>query len=231
MTCTYNQKRLAEPTAFTAFSGSSPTFVYQTPTTMHAASGTSDSHLNQQYHAQVHHHHHHSTTALVPHSPESSASGSPPPTPVTTSSSKRRRNRDTPPRPLNSFMIYRREYQKRIKEQHPNIMLSELSRISKSAAEEWACESQAVKQQYAEKAKQEKERHMKLYPNYVYCPRRPSRGNKRKKPPSASNATPTTVQPDNSAAGSSKKMSLGYLLNSSSSSNADTSAFRPYHPR
>ncbi|GES81447.1 HMG box protein [Rhizophagus clarus] len=95
--------------------------------------------------------------------------------PLSQRSTKRRRNRDTPPRPLNSFMIYRREYQKKIKEQNPNILLSELSRISKSAADKWASEPQQVKQIYAEKARAEKERHMKLYPNYVYCPRRPSR--------------------------------------------------------
>jgi hypothetical protein len=122
---------------------------------------------------------------------------------------KRRRNRDTPPRPLNSFMIYRREYQKRIKEQNPNILLSELSRISKSAADEWANEPQQVKQIYAEKARAEKERHMKLYPNYVYCPRRPSRSKQRKK--SASEES------------SSEKMSLSFLLND------ESNAFRQYN--
>jgi hypothetical protein len=123
---------------------------------------------------------------------------------------KRRRNRDTPPRPLNSFMIYRREYQKKIKEQHPNILLSELSRISKSAADEWAQEPQHVKQKYAEKARVEKERHMKLYPNYVYCPRRPSRSKQRKK---------------STSEGSSEKMSLNFLLND------ESNTFRPYtHP-
>ncbi|CAB4438637.1 unnamed protein product [Rhizophagus irregularis] len=131
--------------------------------------------------------------------------------PLSQRSTKRRRNRDTPPRPLNSFMIYRREYQKKIKEQNPNILLSELSRISKSAADKWASEPQQVKQIYAEKARAEKERHMKLYPNYVYCPRRPSRSKQRKK--SASEGS------------SSEKMSLSFLLND------ESNAFRPYsHP-
>jgi len=131
--------------------------------------------------------------------------------PLSQRATKRRRNRDTPPRPLNSFMIYRREYQKKIKEQNPNILLSELSRISKSAADKWASEPQHVKQIYAEKARAEKEKHMKLYPNYVYCPRRPSRSKQRKK--SASEGS------------SSEKMSLSFLLND------EGNAFRPYsHP-
>ncbi|KAG9295115.1 hypothetical protein G9A89_006096 [Geosiphon pyriformis] len=124
---------------------------------------------------------------------------------------KRRRNRETPPRPLNSFMIYRREYQKRIKEEHPNILLSELSRISKSAADRWANESQQIKQLYAEKAKAEKEAHMKLYPNYVYSPRRPSRTKPRKK---------TTPGSDLSC----EKMSLTFLLNT------ESTTFRQYNP-
>ena len=124
-------------------------------------------------------------------------------------STKRRRNRDTPPRPLNSFMIYRRDFQQKIKEQHPNILLSELSRISKSAAARWANEPQSVKQQYAEKAKREKELHMKMYPNYVYCPRRPSRSKQRKK---------------STSEGSSEKMSLDFLLNT------ESHTFRQYTP-
>jgi len=129
--------------------------------------------------------------------------------PLSPRATKRRRNRDTPPRPLNSFMIYRREYQKKIKEQNPNILLSELSRISKSAADEWANEPQQVKQIYAEKARAEKERHMKLYPNYVYCPRRPSRSKQRKK--------------STSEEGSSEKMSLSFLLND------ESNGFRQYN--
>ncbi|CAJ0833273.1 14179_t:CDS:2 [Entrophospora sp. SA101] len=78
-------------------------------------------------------------------------------------------------------MIYRKEYQIRIKQDNPSILLSELSRISKSAADNWANEPQHVKQIYAEKARAEKEKHMRLYPNYVYCPRRPSRTKQRKK--------------------------------------------------
>ncbi|CAG8468773.1 6634_t:CDS:2 [Ambispora leptoticha] len=121
------------------------------------------------------------------HSPQPLSMSSPPHQQQLSSRvTKRRRNRETPPRPLNSFMIYRREYQKRIKEENPNILLSELSRISKSAADRWANESQQVKQLYAEKAKAEKEAHMKLYPNYVYCPRRPSRTKPRKKSASIS---------------------------------------------
>jgi len=130
---------------------------------------------------------------------------------------KRRRNRETPPRPLNSFMIYRREYQKRIKEENPNILLSELSRISKCAADRWANESQQIKQLYAEKAKAEKEKHMKLYPNYVYCPRRPSRTKPRKK--STSSTSSANVSGSES---SNEKMSLNFLLNN------ESNAFRHY---
>ncbi|CAG8452657.1 12105_t:CDS:1 [Cetraspora pellucida] len=129
--------------------------------------------------------------------------------PLSQRATKRRRNRDTPPRPLNSFMIYRREFQKKIKEQNPNILLSELSRISKSAADQWANEPQTVKQIYAEKARFEKEQHMKLYPNYVYCPRRPTKTKPRKK---------------STSEGSSEKMSVRFLLNDD-----PTNSFRPYH--
>ncbi|CAG8462155.1 11385_t:CDS:1 [Acaulospora colombiana] len=129
--------------------------------------------------------------------------------PLSSRVSKRRRNRDTPPRPLNSFMIYRREYQKMIKEQNPNILLSELSRISKSAADKWANEPPNIKQIYAEKARAEKEQHMKLYPNYVYCPRRPTKTKPRKK--SASEGS------------SSEKMSVNFLLND------DSNSFRSYN--
>ncbi|CAG8448111.1 14472_t:CDS:1 [Dentiscutata erythropus] len=132
--------------------------------------------------------------------------------PLSQRSTKRRRNRDTPPRPLNSFMIYRREFQKKIKEQNPNILLSELSRISKSAADQWANEPQNVKQIYAEKARFEKEQHMKLYPNYVYCPRRPTKTKPRKK---------------STSEGSSEKMSVRFLLNDDPTTN---SSFRAYHP-
>ncbi|CAG8453342.1 9980_t:CDS:1 [Acaulospora morrowiae] len=129
--------------------------------------------------------------------------------PLSSRVSKRRRNRDTPPRPLNSFMIYRREYQKMIKEQNPNILLSELSRISKSAADKWANEPPSIKQIYAEKARAEKEQHMKLYPNYVYCPRRPTKTKPRKK--------------STSEGSSSEKMSVNFLLND------DNNSFRSYN--
>ncbi|CAG8483356.1 4695_t:CDS:2 [Diversispora eburnea] len=102
-------------------------------------------------------------------------------------------------------MIYRREYQKKIKEQNPNILLSELSRISKSAADKWAHEPQNIKQLYAEKARAEKEQHMKLYPNYVYCPRRPTKTKPRKKSTEGVNGVVNGVV--NNGDGSSEKMS------------------------
>src|ERR1043165_9707603 len=91
---------------------------------------------------------------------------------------KSRRNyRNYPPRPCNSFMIYRREYHQNIRKRFPNIILSEVSVISRSAADEWAQEPPHVKERYIEKARVEKERHMNMYPNNVYCPKKPRRPN------------------------------------------------------
>src|ERR1044072_9645757 len=57
----------------------------------------------------------------------------------------RRKYRNYPPRPCNSFMIYRREYHQNNRKRFPNIILSEVSVISRSAADEWAQEPPHVK--------------------------------------------------------------------------------------
>ncbi len=109
----------------------------------------------------------------------------------------RKRNRNNPPRPCNSFMIYRREYHQWIKQHCPFVVLSEVSFISKSAAYEWSLEPQYVKEIYIEKARIEREQHMMLYPNYEYHPRR-TRGYR------------------NYSKGSLDKMTVKFLLNDES---------------
>ncbi|RKP25010.1 high mobility group box domain-containing protein, partial [Syncephalis pseudoplumigaleata] len=72
------------------------------------------------------------------------------------------------PRPLNSFMTYRRD-------KHAQVMREQGSRcnnkyISKIIAEMWKREPAHVKEYYKKKADLGLEQHKKLYPDYKYRP-------------------------------------------------------------
>ncbi|TPX50939.1 hypothetical protein SeMB42_g02064 [Synchytrium endobioticum] len=81
------------------------------------------------------------------------------------------------PRPPNSFILYRRDKHEQILRVHDGIALTNLSKI---ISKMWQEEDVAVKEYYTRLAQLEKERHLAMYPQYKYEPRR-SKDIKRRK--------------------------------------------------
>lgn len=76
---------------------------------------------------------------------------------------------NTPPRPLNAFMLYRKAYAIHLKNRttKPDQKL-----VSKSAGRRWQQESLEVKDFYRDLARLERERHAVAFPNYRFAPRK-----------------------------------------------------------
>ncbi|OLN86124.1 Silenced mating-type M-specific polypeptide Mc [Colletotrichum chlorophyti] len=79
-------------------------------------------------------------------------------------------------RPPNAFILYRKDYQAKIKQTHPHLLNNDISGILGKA---WNNESHEVRERYRKLAKEYKERHHKLYPDYRYTPRKPSEKRRR----------------------------------------------------
>ncbi|CAG8631608.1 12896_t:CDS:1 [Funneliformis caledonium] len=88
-------------------------------------------------------------------------------------SPKPKARRSSIPRPLNSFLIYRRDYQARLSKEAGR----KLPIVSKKAGELWRCETDEVRNRYEKIADLAGEFHKILYPNYEYKPNK----NKRKR--------------------------------------------------
>lgn len=75
------------------------------------------------------------------------------------------------PRPQNPFVIYRRNTQSRLVNNHPKLS-RELGFISKYASDSWKKEPQYVREIFEKIADLAKEAHKKIYPTYKYKPTR-----------------------------------------------------------
>ncbi|OMJ07695.1 Silenced mating-type M-specific polypeptide Mc [Smittium culicis] len=73
------------------------------------------------------------------------------------------------PRPPNAFIIYRKETQSNVIKKNPGVSNKEISCI---IGRMWREEPQSVKDEYKEKANQEKKNHKKMFPDYKYQPRK-----------------------------------------------------------
>ena len=74
------------------------------------------------------------------------------------------------PRPPNAFILYRIEIQNIIKTTNHKFTNAE---VSKKAGKMWHNLSKEEKEKFKKKAEVIKYKHLKLYPNYKYKPRRP----------------------------------------------------------
>src|SRR5438132_1156618 len=82
------------------------------------------------------------------------------------------------PRPPNAFILYRIEIQNIIKTTNHKFTNAE---VSKKAGKMWHNLSKEEKEKFKKKAEVIKYKHLKLYPNYKYKPRRPEEIKKRNK--------------------------------------------------
>ncbi|RIB02828.1 hypothetical protein C2G38_2124385 [Gigaspora rosea] len=71
-------------------------------------------------------------------------------------------------RPQNAFILYRKDYQDEVKEEHPE---ANFQRISKIVGERWAKESDKIKNQYILLADLCGRVHSELFPDYKFKPR------------------------------------------------------------
>ena len=76
------------------------------------------------------------------------------------------------PRPPNSFILYRRDKHAEILMKSDTERVFNNNTISRVVAEMWKKESADIKQLYAAKAEEEKQKHFLKYPDYKYQPRK-----------------------------------------------------------
>ncbi|CAG8489433.1 718_t:CDS:1 [Paraglomus brasilianum] len=87
---------------------------------------------------------------------------------------KHRRTRfkkDLPPRPQNSWVIFRKDFESQLRAQHPNAMYT-LHEISAIAGVHWKNQPSNVKQYFRVLAKLALYQHNIMYPDYTYQPRK-----------------------------------------------------------
>ena len=72
------------------------------------------------------------------------------------------------PRPLNAFMLYRKQHSSRVKE---TVSDTNETQISVAAGSRWRTEPEAVKQLYRELATRERINHALAFPGYRFAPR------------------------------------------------------------
>ncbi|OLY79368.1 Silenced mating-type M-specific polypeptide Mc [Smittium mucronatum] len=82
--------------------------------------------------------------------------------------SKLPKNKRTP-RPPNAFILYRKDKQEGVIKMNSGVSNKEISCI---IGKMWRKESEEVRNEYKERAENEKIKHQKLYPNYKYQPRK-----------------------------------------------------------
>ncbi|CAG8506242.1 5038_t:CDS:1 [Paraglomus brasilianum] len=85
----------------------------------------------------------------------------------------RARRNSYPPRPRNSWLIFRTDYKNKLRVIHPD-QPSTIEKVSKLASSDWANQSEEVKQFFTVLSKMAKKLHEDVYPNYIYHPRRNS---------------------------------------------------------
>ncbi|CDO72807.1 hypothetical protein BN946_scf184994.g60 [Trametes cinnabarina] len=82
----------------------------------------------------------------------------------------RTRPEDQPPRPPNAWMLYRADKSKELTQGRPAGMVLLQAEISRILGQRWALETPSVRDFYEQKAKEAKEAHERMYPDYQYIP-------------------------------------------------------------
>ncbi|CAB4392081.1 unnamed protein product [Rhizophagus irregularis] len=85
---------------------------------------------------------------------------------------RKSRKGNTPPRPQNSFLIYRRDFMSKLTTNYGPEISSNLSYVSSNAGKWWSSESQEVKNIYKLIADLAKKVHERTYPGYVFKPKK-----------------------------------------------------------
>ncbi|OIW30585.1 hypothetical protein CONLIGDRAFT_713191 [Coniochaeta ligniaria NRRL 30616] len=75
------------------------------------------------------------------------------------------------PRPRNSWIIYRSDKTRELRDMNPSLTASDISRITSRL---WAEELDHIKVEYQQRAQEEANQHTAMYPNYRYRARRPN---------------------------------------------------------
>ncbi|KAI9292727.1 sequence-specific DNA-binding high mobility group box protein, partial [Neoconidiobolus thromboides FSU 785] len=78
-------------------------------------------------------------------------------------------NKEKIPRPLNSFLIYRKHKSIEVKKENPEL---NNQMISKIVGKLWNNELDSVKKHYHSLANDLKKKHSLMFPNYKFCPKR-----------------------------------------------------------
>ncbi|GAA5994188.1 hypothetical protein JCM5350_002180 [Sporobolomyces pararoseus] len=77
---------------------------------------------------------------------------------------------ERPPRPMNAWLLFRNAQVKQLQSENPDERRAQ-GQLSKIIAELWKSASPETKRQYENLAKEKKEEHARLYPDYRYTPR------------------------------------------------------------
>ncbi|CAG8636336.1 3547_t:CDS:1 [Ambispora gerdemannii] len=89
---------------------------------------------------------------------------------LTKPSAKKRGNYDKPPRPQNSWIIFRTDYEANIRQLNPNIR-QKVSHTAKECSLKWKLQSREVKNFFKILEKIARKNHEHIYPNYKYKPK------------------------------------------------------------
>ncbi|KAJ4358529.1 uncharacterized protein N0V89_003113 [Didymosphaeria variabile] len=84
--------------------------------------------------------------------------------------------RKGPPRPMNCWMLYRDTRHKQLNYQYPHLTVQQISTL---CSEDWKNLPAAQKDEWRARAKDAKEEHQRMYPDYKYSPRKPGQKKKR----------------------------------------------------
>ncbi|KAF2440565.1 hypothetical protein P171DRAFT_368259 [Karstenula rhodostoma CBS 690.94] len=98
--------------------------------------------------------------------------------------------RKGPPRPMNCWMLYRDTRHKQLKDQFPHLTVQQISTL---CSEGWKNLSPAEKDEWRVRAKDAKEEHQRMYPDYKYTPRKPGEKKKRQSRKAAQAAMAATA--------------------------------------
>jgi len=83
---------------------------------------------------------------------------------------KNRFRKNSPPRPQNAWVIFRKDFENRLRTQHPNLLHS-VNEISKMASEHWSKMPEVVKLYFKVLSKLARLRHKDAFPGYRYKPK------------------------------------------------------------
>ncbi|CAG8567914.1 350_t:CDS:1 [Paraglomus brasilianum] len=82
-----------------------------------------------------------------------------------------RQRQPLPPRPQNAWILYRRDFEYRLRAQFPTILYT-IHDVSKIAGDQWKVQSDVVKEYFCVLSKLAREQHRLAFPDYVYKPKR-----------------------------------------------------------